>query len=77
MKDILIIGYSNITKQGLTVHLNKRTRLKGLNIINDNFWVSWDKIGKALFENYCDDSSVQGRDRIREQALKEKGDNNG
>ena len=53
-KDIIITGYSNVTKEGVVLHLNKNAKLKTGVMSSTQFWVSWDKIGEALFENYAD-----------------------
>lgn len=54
-KEVVITGYSNLTSEGLTLHLNRLGKLKNGNIHGNEFWVSWDKIGESLFENYCSD----------------------
>lgn len=61
----IIIGFSNVTSEGVTLHLNQKTSLKNSNLKCDEFWVSWDKIGENLFKNYNDDETVDGRDKLR------------
>lgn len=51
--DVIILGYSNLTKEGIVLHLNRNAVLKGGKLATKEFWVSWDKIGESLFENYC------------------------
>lgn len=47
-----IESYSNVTSEGVALHLTEKGKLKNGNIVSKEFWVSWDKIGDALFENY-------------------------
>lgn len=51
-KDIKIVKYSNVTPEGIEIHLNKKSRLIGGHLQSSTFWISWDKIGKCLIENY-------------------------
>lgn len=64
-KKAIITGFSNAKAEGVTLHLNEKTSLKTGNLKSDNFWVSWDKIGKLLFDNYSEEESVSGRDKLR------------
>lgn len=50
-KDVLITGFSNPTSEGITLHLNNKVH-------GDEFWVSWDKIGKCLFDGYSTNNNV-------------------
>jgi len=52
-------------KEGVLFHLNKRTRLKKGHVKGNSFWVSWDKIGELLFDDYTDDITVDGRNELR------------
>lgn len=63
--DVIITGFSNSTSEGVTLHLNTKTTLKTGNVKNSQFWVSWDKIGKPLFDNYTDETSVEARNELR------------
>lgn len=54
MKKMKIKEFSNVSSEGITLHLTEKTTLKTGNVKNDQFWVSWDKIGKLLFSNYDD-----------------------
>lgn len=65
IKELLITGYSNVTKEGVVIHLNKRAKLKTGNILSNEFFVSWDKIGESLFDGYCIDGGVEDRNKIR------------
>ncbi len=62
----LIIGYE-AGEQGVKIKLNHPARLKTANISSTEFWVSWDKIGDALFADYCNIDDVQERDKIRKE----------
>ena len=39
IKDVIITGYSNVTKEGVVLHLNKKARLKRGNMSCIEFWV--------------------------------------
>ena len=65
MKDVIITEFSNLTSEGLTLHLNKKSTLKTGNVPNDEFWVSWDKIGQLLFDNYTEKVEVDERNQLR------------
>ena len=66
MKKSIITEYSNVTSEGITLHLSEKTSLKTGNLKSNSFWVSWDKIGSLLFDNYTDEVSVSGRDKLRD-----------
>ena len=55
MKTLLIDGFSNVTKEGLTLHFNERfSPHNDVDFKTDELWVSWDKIGEALCgDKYC------------------------
>ena len=61
----IIKSFSNVTSEGITLHLNTKTSLKTGNIKSDEFWVSWDKIGNLLFKEYTEEESAKGRDELR------------
>jgi hypothetical protein len=65
-KDVIITGFKNVTSEGVVLTLNKKAKLKTGNIINNEFWVSWDKIGACLFDGYTDIDTVAGRNELRE-----------
>ena len=65
IKDVIITGYSNITKAGVVLHLNKKANLKTGNLPCIEFWVSWDKIGEALIEGYTEKCEVSERRELR------------
>ena len=64
-KDVIITGFSNPTGEGVILHLNKKTSLKTGNITNDEFWVSWDKIGAELFDGYTEKGGVSERNELK------------
>jgi hypothetical protein len=65
MKDVIITGYSNMTKEGIVLHTNVPAKLKTGNVTSKEVWVSWDKIGAALFDDYTEETSVEGRNDLR------------
>jgi len=50
MKDIKIIGYSNITNEGLSLQFNKKFKLNphSQGMANDKWWISWDKLSELF-----------------------------
>lgn len=54
MEDLIITAFSNPTKKGVMLHLNRQGRLKTGTGYFQEVWVSWDKIGRALFDDYAD-----------------------
>jgi len=65
MKNVVITGFSKATDEGVVLHLNEKTSLKTGNVKNNEFWISWDKIGSLLFDNYTDSDSVSERNELR------------
>ena len=64
-KTLLINGFGNITTEGLTIHFNQKFPLNG-KLATDNWYVSWDKIGKALCGNaYCNETEVTKLKELR------------
>jgi hypothetical protein len=64
-EDVIITGYSHVTKEGVVLHLNKVATLKSGVMPTKEFWISWDKIGQALFDDYCDVTDVDYRRKLR------------
>lgn len=64
-KEVIIVGYSNLTNEGLVLHLNRAAKLKTGNVATKEFWISWDKIGEMLFNDYCNIDSVEYRNKLR------------
>ena len=54
-----------MTTEGVVLHLNKAGTLKSGNLATKEFWISWDKIGEALFDDYCNVDSVEYRNKLR------------
>ena len=72
MKTLLINGISNITKEGVVLHFNQKFALNqhavdgrgGLEI--DEWYVSWDAIGRALCgDAYCDKNEIVELNKLR------------
>lgn len=63
--NVIITGYSNPTSEGVTIHLNKRAKLKNGHMHCDSWYVSWDKIGSALIEGYTEKCEVAELDKLR------------
>ena len=55
MKNVIIEAISNISEKGIQLKLNTPAKLKTGVLPSDTFWVSWDKIGKSLFQEYSED----------------------
>lgn len=67
-KDVIITGYSNLTSEGLTLKLNKPVPLGEGRMATDEWWVSWDKIGEALFpDSYTNKITVEDRNKLRKK----------
>lgn len=65
MKTLLINGISKVNEQGVLLHFNKKVTLNG-GLSADEWWVSWDKIGKVLLpDKYCELSEVAERNKLR------------
>lgn len=65
--EVIITGFSNATKEGVALHTNIPAKLKTGNIKGTTIWVSWDKIGAALFENYTERYDVADLKKLREE----------
>ncbi len=65
MKDVIITGFSNPTSEGVTLHFNKPAKSKTGSLKSTEWRVSWDKIGRALIENYTEATEVKDRDELR------------
>ncbi len=65
VSDIVIIGFSNPNSEGVILTTNKPAQLKGGRMPSKETWVSWDKIGAALFEGYTTEDTVAGLDKLR------------
>jgi len=63
--EVIITGFSNAGKQGVTLHTNIPAKLKTGNVKGTSMWVSWDKIGSALLENYTEKCEVADLKELR------------
>jgi DNA-binding cell septation regulator SpoVG len=68
MSKNVIITQASQGNEGLAITLNiPSKRIDGGVMKTVNHWVSWDCIGKALFENYTD-GDIEERRKLREEA---------
>jgi len=75
MKKVIIISYT-AKSEGLILKTNIPSKLKTGNIKSKEFFVSWDKIGKLLFENYTELDGFDSRNSMRKNSsLKDESDN--
>lgn len=65
MKTVIITHYDNVTDKGLVLHTNIPAKLKDGMMPSKSRFISWDKIGSLLFEDYTDESSVEELSRLR------------
>lgn len=61
----IIITSFQATSEGVVLETNVPAKLKSLQTSYTKCWVSWDHIGKALFENYTDESDVEELRKLR------------
>jgi hypothetical protein len=66
--NVIITHYSNITKEGIVLHLNFPATLKTGRLTSKEFYVSWDKIGDSLFDNYAHLDSVDEYRKLRDKS---------
>lgn len=76
MKKVIITHYSNVTNKGIVLHTNIPSKLKNGVMPSKSHFISWDKIGRLIFENYTEADSVKELSEMRDKALG-KGDANG
>ena len=70
MKNLLITSVENIHKEGVTITFNKPFALNG-NLATKQWYVSWDKIGKALCgDKYCEFLEVPELNKLRDSLKK-------
>jgi hypothetical protein len=65
--EVILVGYSNITTRGIVLHTNIPASLKSSSFDCKEFWVSWDRIGEALYEDYTTQTGVEERDALRKE----------
>ena len=64
MKKVAIKTINNVTSEGVSFTLNHPATLNTLK--TKEYWVSWDRIGKALFpDEYTDAETVQELKEVR------------
>ena len=72
MEKVIIVSYT-AKSEGVILETNIPARLKPNRMPSKETFISWDKIGKLLFEDYTELDGVASRDSIRNNyALKEK-----
>ena len=72
METLIITGFT-AKSEGVILETNIPARLKPNRMPSKETFVSWDKIGKVLFENYTELEGVASRDSIRNNSsLKEE-----
>ena len=72
MQKVIITGYT-AKNQGVILETNIPAKLKTGNVKGKDVFVSWDKIGRLLFEEYTELSDVASLDSIRNNSsLKEE-----
>jgi len=64
MKKVIITSYK-ATKEGVVLQTNIPARLKPNRMPSQETFISWDKIGKLLFEDYTDEVEVSELDKLR------------
>jgi hypothetical protein len=71
MQKVIITGYT-AKKEGVILETNIPARLKPNRMPSKETFVSWDKIGKMLFENYTELEGVASLDLIRNNSSLKK-----
>jgi hypothetical protein len=66
MEKVIITGYT-AKSEGVILKTNIPARLKPNRMPSKETFVSWDKIGKLLFEDYTDEVEVAERKELRGQ----------
>lgn len=64
MGKVIITGFT-VKRDGVVLETNIPAKLKTGNVKGKTCWVSWDKIGMLLFDNYTEIDSVNLRNAIR------------
>ena len=65
MKKSIITAFKNPNSEGVTLELNIPTKLKNGSMKTKERFVSWDKIGGLLFDNYATGLSVDEMTKLR------------
>lgn len=69
-KNLLIIATDHYTTQGVELEFNMPVALNGV-MPCKKWFVTWDRIGKALTKEYCDKSDVEGLRELRDKSSQE------
>ena len=69
-QEVIITSFGNVTPQGLSVETNIPAKLKTGHLRSKSFWLSWDKIGQNLFEDYTERSEVAELNELRGSPVK-------
>lgn len=64
MKKVIITSYT-AKEEGVILETNIPARLKPNRIPSKKTFVSWDKLGELLFENYTDEVEVVELNKLR------------
>jgi hypothetical protein len=64
MKKVIITGYRAI-KEGVILETNIPARLKQKRMPSKETFISWDKLGKLLFEDYTEEVEVAELNKLR------------
>ncbi len=67
MQEVIITGYT-AKSEGVILETNIPAKLKTANVKGTRIFVSWDKIGKLLFDGYTEKQEVSERDELRAKA---------
>ena len=67
MSELIIVSYE-ATKQGVILETNIPARLKTGNTAQERTFVSWDKIGQLLFDNYTEESDISVLRKLRKES---------
>ena len=68
--EIIITDFSNVTKEGIVFHLNEEATFKTGNVAGEKFYVSWDAIGRLLFDDYTERTEVDELRELRKETPK-------
>lgn len=71
MEKVIITGFT-AKSEGVVLETNIPAKLKTGNVKGKSCWVSWDKIGALLFENYTELDGVELRNAIRNTSTLQK-----
>ena len=64
MQKVIITGYT-AQEEGIILETNIPARLKPNRMPSKETFISWDKIGNLLFEDYTDEFEVEELNKLR------------